>query len=130
MDLLCEPDTSSLLLEPLKGGVSVNSRGQIFYSVRCQLENHSVIQIFSHVLEGGCPQCKVSGNVRCRNNPFYGPSWWTYCVHCGSSVALLQLPSYCLPTTCCTCLESSLKLLDLDPLTYDIDPLNLLLIVG
>ncbi len=67
-----------------------------------------------------CPQCRVSGNVRCRNNPFHGPSRWTfYCVHCGPPVVLLQLPSYCLPT-CCTCLESSLKLIDLDPLTYDL----------
>ncbi len=27
---------------PLKGGVSVKCRGQIFYSFGCQLENHNV----------------------------------------------------------------------------------------
>ncbi len=36
------------------GGVSVKSGGQIFCNVGCRLENHSVIQIFSHPFEGGC----------------------------------------------------------------------------
>ena len=142
--ILCKPDTSGLLLGPLKGGVSVKSRGQIFYSVGCRKSQCRVspwcnyyIQIF-HIflsLKVGvecqgkfwmlgvgifCPQSRVSGNVRCRNNPFHGPSWWMYCVPCVSPVVLLQLPSYCLPTTWCTSFESSLKILDLDTLTYDL----------
>ncbi len=52
--------------------------------------------------------------------PFLGPPGGPTVLPFGPPVVLPQLPSYCLPTTWCTSLESSLKILDLDPLTYDL----------
>ncbi len=78
MDLLCEPDTSGFLLGQLKGGGSV-SRVEVKYFTVSGVDLSGIV----------CPHSRVSGNVRCRNNPFHGPSWWTYCVHCGPTVVLL-----------------------------------------
>ncbi len=62
------------ILEPIKGGRSVECQGQIFCDVECRLQNKSVELRFIHNLGQLCCYFFFSLHIECRCRPVFGVS--------------------------------------------------------